>query len=60
MQLNSFLFQNTSDKEVVRLSLYTKEMNKRGFTKPSISLINKGEVKSARARLVAQGLTEAC
>ena len=59
MQLNTFLFQGTGDKEVVRLSLYTKEMSQRGFTKPSISLINKGEVKATRVRLVAQGLREA-
>lgn len=60
MKLNTFLFQDTSDKEVVKLSLFTTDMSKRGFTKPASRLINKTEVKATRARLLAQGLTEAC
>jgi len=60
MQLNTFSFQNTSDKEMVRLSLFTRDMSKRGFTKPAITLVSKGGVKATRARLLAQGLTEAC
>ena len=59
MKLNTFLFQGTSDKEMVRLFLFTRDMSKRGFTKPAIRLIPKGEMKATRARLEAQGLTDA-